>query len=95
MAQHTLAEAWLWGGKIYGPGVVEIPDDLVARLTERGVLGGQATPADAPTSTDPLADFPQLAGLTPDQVRGMSDEDLMAVDGVGKATLAKIRQAVA
>lgn len=93
MAQHTLAEAWAWKGKIYGPGAVEVPDDLAQRLTELGVLGGQGAPTEPPT--DPLADFPQLAGLTPDQVRAMSDEELLAVDGVGKATLAKIRQAVA
>ena len=54
----------------------------------------RAPAVEAPPS-DPLAEFPQLAGLTVEQVREMSDEALLAVEGVGKATLAKIRAAVA
>lgn len=80
---------YTWQGIVYGPGVADVPDGLALALQPRGIY-----PVDE-AAPDPMAEFPQLvkAGYTSDALRLASDDDLLAVEGVGKATLAKVRSA--
>ncbi len=55
-----------------------------------------AAPSEQPsTATDPLAKWPQLAAAgygSVDAVSAATDEQLLAIDGIGEATLTKIRE---
>lgn len=78
----VLAQRQVVGGKPYGPGEVEVSDSVHATLKRRGALD------------HPLADYPQLiaAGYkTLEEARYMSDEVLLKIDGIGPATIRKIR----
>jgi hypothetical protein len=84
------------GGRTYGPGEIEV-SGAVAKA-----LKGEELPASAPQSSgsDGLpADFPYgeiLAGsrfATLSAIRAASDEELLAVDGIGEARLKEIRKA--
>jgi len=102
MAKATLDKTWIYAGKFYGPGEVELPDEAHAALQAKGAFGTEAVTQpttelpEAETDADPLADFPELraAGYTSvEEVRAADDKDLLAVKGVGQATLEKIRAA--
>lgn len=62
MATKTLTRAWLYAGKTYGPGEVEMgdgdgqmPEDAMKSLEARGAFGADAPAADAPlTRAAPL-----------------------------------------
>ncbi len=58
-----------------------------------------AAPSEQPApSTDPLAKWPQLAAAgygTVDAVSAATDEQLLAIDGIGEAKLTKIREVAA
>lgn len=45
MPKVALREAYIYAGKIYGPGEVEVPDELKKSLAEKGALD-----KDAPTT---------------------------------------------
>lgn len=74
----------------YGPGWTDVPEGLARALGLQGVER-------ASVPTDPLADFPLLreAGFTDvEAVRAATDEELLAVRGIGAATLRRIRKAI-
>lgn len=78
----VLAQRHSVGGRFYGPGEVEVSDSVYATLKRRGALD------------HPLAEFPALiaAGYkTIEEARYMSDEVLLKIEGVGPATIRKLR----
>ena len=80
----VLARKWSVGGVIYGPGEVDVPERVAATLTRRGA------------HDNPLAAFPMLitAGITSlKDAQAQTDEQLLAIDGVGPAVLKRIREA--
>jgi|GEM_PF-2955732 Helix-hairpin-helix motif. len=113
----ALDSTFIYAGKFYGPGEVEVPDDVGTALRARmdalaqtarlqGVdvpqgnlqedLAAGGSPL-SPEGTDPLAAFEMLlaASYDIDRVRAASDKELLAVPGVGPATLKQIRAALA
>lgn len=74
--------------------------DQIKTLTERGALAGDfkgaGKTAAAPSSAFP-EDYPgydvlaQVEGMTPAQLAEMSDEDVLAIKGIGQKTLEQIR----
>lgn len=78
----VLAQRYSVKGRFYGPGEVDIDEATHAALARRGAF------------THPLADFPQLilAGYkTIEEARLMDDSVLLKIDGVGPATIKKLR----
>lgn len=78
----VLAQKHSVKGVMYGPGEVDVSEEVHATLERRGAF------------LDPLAAFPALiaAGYTSlDDARAQSDETLLAIDGIGPAMLKKIR----
>jgi hypothetical protein len=78
----VLAQRWSVGGRFYGPGEVEVSDSVHATLQRRGALD------------HPLAEYPALikAGYKSlEEARYMSDEVLLRHEGVGPATIRKLR----
>lgn len=75
----------------------------------RGTAAPAAAPSAAPSATaggeqeaeqepgDPLADFPAIVagGYTAETARAASDDELLMLPGVGKATVARLREALA
>lgn len=110
-----LDRAWIIGGKIYGPGSVEVPDADAETLRQRGATEDQAPEVPGWQGNDYTADqAPQaapvrIAGISDeqmqalhdagytsaDQIRAASDDELDAVERIGKATIQRIRQALA
>lgn len=91
----TLTETVIAEGVYYGPGEAEVPVKVATYLRERSPssIAVQGA-AQQPTHDDPLAEFPQLreAGFTSvERVRAASDEELLALPGIGAATLKKLR----
>jgi hypothetical protein len=91
------------GNKIrYGPGdAVEVPEGLATALGLTPLAVPQlaraaAEPETAAGESDPLEPFPALrdAGYTVETTRAASDEELLAVKGIGRATLRQIREAL-
>lgn len=76
----------------YGPGVCEVPEGLARALGLQGLATAE------PAATGLYANFPaDVRGLlsaaypTLDALRAAPDADLLAIDGVGPATLRKLR----
>lgn len=119
MPKVTLAEGWVYAGKRYGPGEVELadlPDGARDALGKKGAFGegpvADAAPA-APSATatpqanggnEPPADpLVEAVGAEAAQalrdlgigdlaaIRAASDDDLLAVPGIGEAKLKKLR----
>lgn len=104
MPKANLDRCWLYQRKYYGPGEKEIPDGLYDRLSSKGYL---ETP-EVVSSPEYFLGVEDVAGIGPDlaiklKARGIisladlanaSDEDLLAVEGIGKAKLARIREAL-
>lgn len=53
MAKVTLTETFLYAGKFYGPGEVDLPDDAHAALAGKGAF---AEPPPKDQATKPAAD---------------------------------------
>lgn len=95
MKKMNLKRIQVVAGVAYGPGEVEVDDAVAKRLK------GENLPAPAKESgSGGLAeDFPYRdllvgAGFKSAQsVRDASDEQLMAIDGIGEARLKEIRKA--
>lgn len=87
-----LPTAFTWQGTVYGPGVTEVPEGLALALQPRNIHPIAEVPE---PDADPMADFAMLteAGHTADTVRVTSDDELLALPGVGRSTLKKIRTA--
>ena len=82
---------------------VDVPDEVAERWAERG-LAARASKRNAKAATPkPLdideVDYPEgfpgaehlrSAGITPDKLAGMTEGELVEVDGIGYATAAKI-----
>lgn len=69
-------------GRMYGPGAVEVDEATYATLERRGAF------------SHPMAEFPALilAGYkTLDEARAMDDSVLLKHEGVGAATIRKLR----
>jgi hypothetical protein len=69
-------------GRMYGPGEVEVGEDVYAALTRQGAFN------------HPMAEYPAFikAGYKSlDEVRAMDDSVLLKLEGVGPATLRKLR----
>lgn len=80
----VLAQRWSVGGRFYGPGEVDVSESVHATLKRRGALD------------HPLAEYPALikAGYKSlEEARYMSDEVLLRHEGVGPATIRKLRGA--
>lgn len=82
--------------------VIDVPDDYAAQLL---VQGWPAVDREAAAEPHLLAAIPRLSHAAaaalvsagyekPADIAGASDDDLLAVDGIGPATLATIRAAV-
>src|SRR5688572_1256867 len=104
-----LFQTWIYGGKFYGPGEADIPDELHAELQAKGALeappppelpnrsmlsgdqsGGQSAPELAPEIAEKLAE----GGFdTVEAICAASDDELLAVKGIGPAALRDIRAA--
>lgn len=107
MTRVTLDETWIYAGLRYGPGEVEVPNDVAAALAERGAIRtGVAQVAGAAERTPPppaqtlaeavgddVAEALTAAGLgTASALAGADDDAILAVKGVGEATLRKLRE---
>lgn len=82
MKDVVLLQKQSFKGRIYGPGRVELDDEVHAALTRRGAFA------------HPMAEFPALilAGYTSlEEARAMDDAVLLKIDGVGPATIRKLR----
>lgn len=103
MPKVRITEAVQARGKILVPGVHDLDQATVDTLAQHGrdhlvvQLDGGADDSAVDSAVDPLADFEQLreAGYTVETARAASDEELLAVKGVGRATLKQIREALA
>ncbi len=87
MVKASLSWTYGWAGSFYGPGEdIMIPEGLANAVN--------ASREPDPKPSVPQDEFPALtkAGLTLEQAKEMSDEELLALEGVGAATVAKIRQ---
>lgn len=96
MERVNLPVQILFQGQFYGPGDgIEIPSESAQSLRERGIIE-QATPAKAPQApADPFAKWPQLKEAGYDSIESVSaasDQALLDLDGIGDASLAKIRE---
>jgi hypothetical protein len=82
MKEAVLLQKQSFKGVIYGPGKVELEDDVHAAFTRRGAFN------------HPMADYPALilAGYkTLEEARAMDDSVLLKIDGLGPATIRKLR----
>ncbi len=53
MVKVQLAESWIYSGVRYGPGEVEMPNDVAKALSEKGAIAGEAKkPAAKPAESD-------------------------------------------
>lgn len=82
--------------KMYGPGIRLVPIELARALGKRIVVDGPSRPQDKDELPD---DFPAVELLreegyqTYGHVRGESDEDIIAIKGIGPVILSEIRAA--
>lgn len=76
MAKRELQESWIYKGQIYGPGEVDVPEELAARID------GQPIPA--PIS-DPLESIRQALEVTADS------EIAQAIEGL-KSEIADLKE---
>lgn len=99
---YQLDRTWIYKGAFYGPGQVDLPDEVAQALEAKGAfLSPQAEQHAADESPVvppiPAADILQKlaeAGYTsPDAIARASDAELLAVKGIGPASLAQIREA--
>jgi hypothetical protein len=103
MPTRTLDRTFVFGGKFYGPGTLDVPDALAERVDQ--VMGAEgalverrpepaASPIGRPAVLDPrIAATLARAGYVDEQaIRAASDDDLLAVDGIGQASLRQIRE---
>lgn len=99
--QIFLDRTFIYQGKFYGPGTVKVADDVGKALAERMQALQPAAPDEvapnAPADENPLAAFEALtaAGYDVERARAASDDELLDVPGIGRATLKKIREALA
>jgi ERCC4-type nuclease len=101
--QTYLTKTWIYQGKFYGPGTVEVPNDVAEALHARGAFAAPTveTASDqqsdlTPTITPPLpAELLQkLADGGFDSVEAIAsatDAELLALKGIGRAALRDIR----
>lgn len=55
MSKVTLSECWIYNGVRYGPGEVDVPDDVRDVLQARGAFeAADAAPAKAPAAKAPV-----------------------------------------
>lgn len=86
-------------GKTFGPGaIVELEPEEAAGFLDKlePVEPAPATQAEPASEwgglPDKIVDALQTAGLTPAQVAMASDDDLLAIDGIGRAALTRVRE---
>lgn len=95
MPKHTFTETTEVNNKVFFEGEAELSDaDLKAVKEMQGSnaeinssTGTSAFPEDYP-GFDVLG---AVEGMTPEKLAGMSDEDILKIDGIGPATLKQIR----
>jgi hypothetical protein len=88
MAKQTLNQEWIFAGKRYGPGEVDLPDDAAEALKARGAFGDEPTAAEA-AHTAALA-----AAIDPEQIEAGEKEAAPARLAAARAD-AKAQQAQA
>lgn len=80
-----------FSAKAYGPGETEIPEGLYDLLSEKGYLGSSEL-EDVDGVGEGLANDLRQAGFdSPQDLSNASDEELLAIDGIGPAKLKAIR----
>lgn len=96
MPKADLDSAWRDGDDVYGPGEnVELPDRVYELLKNRGVLDGQAPPSGFDALPEEIREVLASNGYSAEaQVELASDEELLALDGIGPKRLEQIREAV-
>ena len=96
MVKVTLTRSIRYGGRRHAEGVtLDVPDETAERWGRHGIASAVATQIGEHTDGGYPAGFPgahelEAAGITLDEVQQMTAEDLMEVDGIGRATAAKI-----
>lgn len=95
-----LYQTWIYAGKHYGPGKVDLPDEVYTAL--QGKQAFDAPPPPELPSRSMLATTPVLAPdiaeklaaggyESMDMVANATDSELLAVKGIGPAALREIR----
>lgn len=95
MPKHTFTETTEVNNKVFFEGEAEISDADVASLgvavknakTANASAGGGAFPEDYP-GYEVLG---QVEGMTPERIAAMTDEEVLAINGIGPSTLKQIR----
>jgi hypothetical protein len=85
MSKHTLREAWIYEGQIYGPGEVELDKDVADALKERGAFG------DEPTSTEQRRMERLADAIDPEQIEAAEKDAAPARREVAKAEADALR----
>lgn len=101
MSEKTieLYQPMTWAGINYGVGENTLPEEAATYAKKRGfTVGGDVTEEVEIKPQSPFPeDYPgfdvlgQVEGMTPESVAAMSDEDILAIKGIGAATLKQIR----
>lgn len=102
MPKANLDRCWSYAeqghARPYGPGETEIPEGLYQILSEKGYLEPSSESPDVRVLDDLGGIGPDLVKKlnasgyqTPDDLHAASDEQLLAIDGLGKAKLRQIR----
>lgn len=89
--------------RIYGPGEGDYPDELVQSLKDAGVLTGDGEPSEAQQEgglfeglTDDQVATLEAAGYDDEEsISAASEEELDALDGIGEATIRKLKERAA
>lgn len=95
MPEITLKETKHINGKVFFAGKAIVTDEEAKLLKEfsntdnlsESAIGNNALPEDFPG----FSVLGQVEGMTREQVNTMSDEELLAINGIGKETLKAIR----
>lgn len=103
MSNKAIVRSIVTPEKTYSPGMESelekaLSSEQIEDLTKRGALVGEFKgAARTPQSAFP-EDYPgfdvlgQVEGMTPERVALMPDEELLAIKGIGAATLKQIRE---
>jgi hypothetical protein len=96
--KYVLEQHYVHAGTIYTAGEQDVPQALIDHIeAQRRTAEEHPEPEGLtlPPASDPLAGFPALveAGYTVEAARAARDDELLALKGFGKASLAKFREA--